>query len=280
MQLDPRDQEKQTTFLVTYTENRVTIDHDIGRALIDTEIDYRTPLLCESRTYELTAIGPPRRQRPFHVAKILLDAGTRASPLDYEQEPTAGRLEKRLVERVRTYYRRNDLTGPLPLGELQSLALPVEKLQACFHARPAGHDLPREVAPICCRLAAEVLGGTGAEPGGYVDLDSDGAGGFPPAACTIILAQNPTRRRRSWPKHARHFFLPRRYRDPFGPDIPVVTYDHDLLVGRTRATHSDNRVHVAANDYRVLQPGLVTDPNGNRTAGGLRCPGPGGRARR
>ena len=37
-----------------------------------------------------------------------------------------------LIEHVRTLYRRDDLTGPLPLGEVESLALPFESYKLAF----------------------------------------------------------------------------------------------------------------------------------------------------
>jgi hypothetical protein len=61
-----------------------------------------------------------------------------------------------------------------------------------------------------------------------------------------------------------HFFLPRRYRDRFA-QIAFVDFDaHDLLMRETRDA-IDNHVTVRAHDYRVLQPRLVSDPNGNQT---------------
>ena len=54
-QLDPRDQDKQTRTLVTYTENGVT-------NAIETAGDYHTPLPAETRTYELTGYTPTGSQ--------------------------------------------------------------------------------------------------------------------------------------------------------------------------------------------------------------------------
>ncbi len=82
--------------------------------------------------------------------------------------------------------------------------------------------------------------------------------------------------------HARqHFFLPHRYRDPFHTNAvsteSFVTYDaYDLLMLETRDALG-NRVTAGerdtagnlttpGNDYRVLQPRLMMDPNRNRTA--------------
>ena len=59
-----------------------------------------------------------------------------------------------------------------------------------------------------------------------------------------------------------HFFLPRRYRDPFGQvERRVVDYDaYDLLMIETRDALGNTCRAVDVNDYRVLQPRLVTDP--------------------
>src|SRR5262249_32187601 len=78
-----------------------------------------------------------------------------------------------------------------------------------------------------------------------------------------------------------HFFLPRRYRDPFHTAAisteTIVTFDtHDLLVVETRdalgnrvtAAERDaaDMLTVPGNDYRVLKPWLVADACRNRTA--------------
>ena len=58
-----------------------------------------------------------------------------------------------------------------------------------------------------------------------------------------------------------HFFLPRRFRDPFSYS-DSVDYESDLVPMRTRDALG-NTVE-ALHDYRVLQTRQLTDPNGNR----------------
>ena len=61
----------------------------------------------------------------------------------------------------------------------------------------------------------------------------------------------------------RHFFLPRRYRDPFG-NITTVSFDpHDLAPVET--IDAVGNTARAEFDYRVLAPRLLTDPNGDRS---------------
>ena len=68
--------------------------------------------------------------------------------------------------------------------------------------------------------------------------------------------------------HRLHFFQPRRFRDPFhrsGFETEAfVEYDaYDLAVSETRDALGN--LVSAIHDYRVLQPRLMTDPNGNRS---------------
>ena len=79
---------------------------------------------CRARDarYQVTGLTlPPGRQR-FSLSEAQ-QAVTTAGAIPYEAAPAAGVVQKRLIEHVRTLYRRDDLTGPLPLGELQPLAL-------------------------------------------------------------------------------------------------------------------------------------------------------------
>jgi RHS repeat-associated protein len=241
--LAPVDQAQQTQILMTYTENRVT-------NAVDDADEYRTPLPCESRVYELTGLALLAGRSRFTFDE-LRDAHVTAAALDYEQTPTDGRREKRLIEHVRTYYRRNDLAGALPLGALQSFALPFESYTlACTPG-----------------LIAAVYGGRvddtmlGAE-GGYVHTEGDDNWWIPSGQ--IFYAPNTDDTPAQELADAReHFFNPRRFRDPFGQET-TVTYDlNDLLPTETRDPLG-NSVS-AVNDYRVLQPRLVTDPNGNRS---------------
>jgi hypothetical protein len=119
---------KQTKRLITYTENRVT-------NAIDLEDDYRTPLPCESCTYELTGdhYTPTGAAERFQLADFVQPVPNKPNAfihifdgeINYEdhQPTTNNGRQRRLVEQMRTLYRKNDLTDLLPLGELESLAL-------------------------------------------------------------------------------------------------------------------------------------------------------------
>ncbi len=208
----------------------------------------------------------------------------------------------RLVEHVRTLYRPDDLGAAagdrlalLPLGTVQSLALAGESYKLAFTPtlldavyrrpldalRPAGAPPPDALLPA----PADVLAGGGGERGGYVDLDGDGAWWMPSGRVFFSPAPDDGPAQ-ELDVARRSFFVPRRYRDPFhlesspaGPFVTetVVDYDdyallvveaRDALGSRLTVGERDAADALVApgNDYRVLQPRLVTDANGNRTA--------------
>ncbi|WP_159032298.1 MULTISPECIES: SpvB/TcaC N-terminal domain-containing protein [unclassified Streptomyces] len=286
------DQPRQTRTWVGYTEHAVTNP-------VDSADSHRTPLPCETRSYELTgyqATGPAGRYRasdlvspdPEHPAQFIHLFDTE---LDAEQQPTGGR-QRRLVERTRTLYRADDLSGLLPLGHLESSALPGETYQLAFtpgllaRTYRRGGPPQEELLPA----PADVLGGQGADGGGYRrSQDLRTAGLFPAAdpddhwwspGGQVFLDPVTDSPAAAELAHARrNFYLPHRYRDPFhttaAPTETVVGYDpYLLLVARTRdalgnvvtvETTDDSGATATRIDYRVLQPTWITDPNGNRT---------------
>ena len=245
------DRSKQTTPLLSYTENVFT---DEGN--LTTRADaYRTPMPCETSTYELTGMEP---------------AGERFGPQDFAP---AG--PRRLIEHVRTVYRSDDLKKYLLLGTLDAKALPGESYKLAFtpeilsqtFKRPRPNQPDEDLLPD----PVAVLGGQG----GYRRSQDLRAAGLFPAAENdgnwwvptgrVFFSQDPGHDANAELTHAiANFFLPCRFRDPFA-QTTTVTYDgHKLLV--TRTTDPVGNVVLAENDYRVLRPTLITDPNGNRTA--------------
>jgi RHS repeat-associated protein len=272
------DRAKQTTTLLTYTENRVT-------NAVNARDAYRTPVPCETLTFELTgypATGPAGRFQAADLVKPDPGAagGVRHRFTDevaYEAAPT-GSPCRRPVDRTRTLYRSDDLTTLLPLGQVQPLALPGESYALAFtpslltdvfqrpHAgRPAEPLLPDPAA---------VLGGRAGDQGGYcrsqtLKADDRFPAGDPddhwwiPSGRSFFTTDPTDDATTEFAQARRHFFLSRRTRDPFGQDTAVDYDANDLLTVETRDALG-NRVTVDGNDYRVLQPRLVSDPNRNR----------------
>ncbi|MEG4292058.1 SpvB/TcaC N-terminal domain-containing protein [Microcoleus sp. C2C3] len=238
---------KQTQTLITYTENRVT------NPVLEDDA-YRTPLPYEICTYELTGHGYSESdfskerigQRPALIN--LLNTVQTAALLEYQMQPD-GSLQKRLIERVRTLYRKNDLSDALPLGVLESLALPYESYKLAFTP-----DLLAQVYGD--RVTEEMLA-----EGGYLHSEGDSNWWIPSGR----VFHHPELGASSAQELAfarAHFFLPHRFEDPFN-NITTVEYDgYDLMVTKTRDAIG-NEVK-AEHDYRVMQPRMAIDPNQNR----------------
>src|SRR5262249_8992882 len=106
---------------------------------------------------------------------------------------------------------------------------------------------------------------------GYRDLDGDGNWWVPSGQVRYA----PTGIADELSFATEHFFLPQRVVDPFGAETLVRHDAHDLLPlevedalgNRTTCGEREPANSIASgNDYRTLQPTLVTDSNGNRTA--------------
>ncbi|MBP8276482.1 MAG: hypothetical protein KAX55_06310 [Propionivibrio sp.] len=263
----------QTRSLITYTQTRMASDPQTRRA-IDTPEAWRTPLPAEVSTWELTGFIDREHPTLTKLNKWCADQFAEieaAEVIDYHVTPDDATKQKRLIERVRTLYRSDELTRLLPIGELPMQALPGESYQLAFTDKLLKDALCRDDA-VLLQDVSEVLpvsaGPAGAaDRGAYVELDGDGCW-WVPSGRTYYHPQEVDAAAEST-EARKHFFLPRRYRDPFQTDaVPtesIVTFDaHDLLMVETRDALG-NRVKVEANDYRVLQPRLVSDPNRNQT---------------
>jgi RHS repeat-associated protein len=264
--LTPGDQAKQVTALLTYTESLVTNS-------IESADVHRTPLPSDAITFELTGYvptGPAGRFQAVDLVEPDPNAVGRlrhkfTDEVAYEDAATANPC-RRPIECRRTLYRRDDLTSLLPLGEQHPLGLPGESYRLAFtpgllaqiFERPHKGQPDEPLLPS----PATVLGGTLGDQGGYVDLDADGHWWVPSGRAFFSTGSSDSAATELL-RAREHFFLPRRYRDPFGKDTVVGFDPNDLLLVETRDALG-NSVSVEANDYRVLQPRLVSDPNGNQ----------------
>jgi RHS repeat-associated protein len=253
--LSATDREQPRKTLLTLTENRYT-------NAVRKRGAYRTPMLAESRTYELIRVAPDAHQPDltnlfgFQELKDKVAAASDGEhDLFYEDivaiAATADHPYRRLVEHVRTLYRRDNLTAPLPLGKLRSRALPFESYKLAFTP-----GLLRQV------FAGRVTDSMLESEGRYVHSEGDDNWWLPSGR--IFFSRDPADAAPAELLEARaHFFLPRRLQDQFGNNTVIDYDDHDLLL--TRTEDAVQNIVFAENNYRVLAPFRMTDPNGNRS---------------
>jgi RHS repeat-associated protein len=277
--LSAGDRLKQTTALMTYTENRVTN----GREAPDI---FRVPLPCEALTFELTGYTPTGLGGRFQASDLAEtdpgNPGRLVHKFNHEvayEQTAVGSNCRRPIEWLRTLYRRDDLTSLFPLGQSGDLAVPGETYKLVFTpgllTQVFHRPHPGEPGEALLPDPDPVLGGQGPGQGGYIrsqTLKADGR--FPatdaddhwwlPSGQSFFSVNAVDSPAVELSQARQHFFLPRRYRDAFGQNAFIDFDANDLLMIETRDTLG-NRVTVDANDYRTLQPRLVSDPNRNQS---------------
>jgi hypothetical protein len=186
--------------------------------------------------------------------------------IPYEDIDAAGALAdapyRRIIEHVRTLYRKNDLTGCLPMGQLESIALPYESYKLAF--------TPNLVTQVYDGRVTDTML---TNDGRYVHSEGDSNWWIPSGHIFYSPNKNDTPAQ-ELVFAQQHFFLPHRYQDPFDQET-FITYDgYDLLMlesedplhNKVTAGERDAQGNITnKNNYRMLQPTLVTDPNGNRS---------------
>jgi len=229
---------------------------------------YRGRMTAETITAELTGLTPAAalfRFEELDAHYLALWAG--GDDIPYE-EVTAADIDgagappaaagRRIVERVRTHYRSDDLTALLPFRVAESRALTGESYRLAL--------TPGLLSRV---FGARVDDATLAE-GGYARLPGD-AGFWIPSGRVFYSPGEADAPAAELAEARAHFYLVRRAVDPFG-SASRVSYDAYSLLPTATADALGNTT-LAENDYRVLQPRLSTDPNGVRAAVAYDCLG-------
>jgi hypothetical protein len=176
--------------------------------------------------------------------------------------------------RTRIRHRSNDLTGLPKPGELQSLALP---------ARPTGSRSPTLLADVFKRKRpgqadedllpadpAAILEGQDADLGGDVAMD----GGWWIPSRTVFYMGTPQPQPMSWPRRepTSSFLADSEIHSATTRQcatVPRLPARLDRTCSLPEPVDPPGNTVSAVNDYRVLQPRLVTDANRNRNASPL-----------
>lgn len=191
---------------------------------------YRHSLPVRETTYELTDWSPTEKRldlNSFHA--LLLN-----TPKAAFHEDTSGRIVLRELEETLTHYMDDQQGGPLPEGEIDSLALPYDTYRKAFTNELLDQAYDGRVAHD---LLAE---------GGYVEIDD---AYWAPTGCILYDASK--------------FYLPFQFIDSLG-GITRVSYDPSgLLLERT--TDPVGNVIEVEFDYQSLQPSRIRDQNSNDT---------------
>jgi RHS repeat-associated protein len=278
------DRDVQRQLHVTLRERAYT------NAILEDD-DYRAPMPSEQRTWELIRVNPdstiPLVTNFFDFDELqskITAASDGAHDLPYEDIDAAGATQaqpyRRPLSLSRVLYRKDDLTVALPLGTLESLALPYDRYRLTLTPgllnvyRRGQTPLLATPIPTLRDQGSYVLGDDQQSLGLFPN--SDASGNWWVSSGQVFYSPDPNATAAQELSLAQaHFFLGRRYRDGFGNNS-IVTFDaHDLLplnITNALGSHVTTGDRDASgtitngNDYRVLQPARLTDANGNRSA--------------
>ena len=240
---------------IIYTENRFTGND------IDDDNHYRLRLPAEIKTYQLKGVNKKADYYSLKDFTNILTTGDTALYHETEKKPTIISLPgepvvykplKRLIEHIRTIYRGNNLIGALPLGQMESLALPFESYQLAYTTELL-HDIYNE-KKTDVELAALMLAGNFVHSEGDINWwIQSGQTNFidnaDPLANTLAKAKD-------------RFYLPISYTDPYG-SITKVEYEHNKLFVKKTTDAQLNEFTVTKFNYRTLSSQQMKDINDN-----------------
>lgn len=233
-------QQSQDKTVIIYTQNCFTND------VIDDDY-YRLRLRSEEKTFELKDVNKTGNFYTVDDFKDIL-SDLKSSQVEYQDtdRPLAGgKAQRRLIKHTRNLFYKNDLTGALPLYQLDSLALPFESYQLAY--------TPALLADIFgARVNADLM-----REGKFTSSEGDdnwwirsGARQFIHEAETAGDAQN-------------RFYTPVAYTDPCGAKTKVQYYgDYFLLIAETEDA-AGNKTSVDLFNFRTLAPQRMKDANAN-----------------
>lgn len=199
---------------------------------------YRLRVPYATRDYEYTGIAPAGALFAFDELAAAL--GT-AIPIAYEVVADGVTAQQRLLAASRSSFLDNAL-APMPAGQWDTLGLGWRSETLAFTEAIAALHFGGEVSEADFTAA------------GYVHVGGDSNWWIPSG--TPVYPADP----------AAAFYIPAGVRDSLGLET-LATYDqYLLLIEQVRITQAAWNTIVAVNDYRMLGPVLLTDPNGNRSA--------------
>ena len=205
---------------------------------------YHLGVPSETRAWELAGLSGDDTH-PFSAAD-LKTAFDDAVEVPFETPAVGSAVQKRLIGHQRMLYRSDDLVTALPLGEIGTRAISFEAYRLALTDGLVDAAFEGRVTETM--LADEA--GYRRWPGPEADT-----GWWTPSGRSELGAPEAA---------AQRFFFPTKVIDPLGAETSIG-YDPHLLTA-TRLEDGLGNVTEAELDYRLLQPRLVTDPNGNRTA--------------
>ncbi len=231
-------QQEQAKLKIVYTHNQLTND-------VTGDNVHRLRLPAEITTFELKDIA---RTGSLYIPDDFENVLSTAIEIPYHQVDMAsmpGQPRKRLLEKVRTVYYRNDLQGSLSLRQLESRAFVFENYQLAYTT-----ELLYDI--FGSRVSAGIL-----SEGQYTHSEGDENWWVRSGTAQYVedgesLTEASTR-----------FFTPVSFTDPYGAKT-IVHYDETYhLFVKDTVDALGNKTSVDLFNFRTFSPRRMKDINGN-----------------
>lgn len=236
--LPAETQQEQSKTVITCSQHQFTND------VLGDEA-YRLRLPSEVKTFELKGLA---KTGPFYTVEdfeTVLATATEVAYADTETDPAAGMPQKRLIEHIRTHYYRNDLGGPLPLHQQESLSLPFESYQLAY--------TPELIADIYgTKVDAALLA-----EGNFSPVEADNNWWIRSGSIQFIAGAETAADARN------RFYVPLSYTDPYGAKTKVKYYGTSFLFIEETEDALGNKAKVDLFNFRTLAPQRMRDLNNN-----------------
>lgn len=231
---NPPHAPEQLKLYATFSENSFTNK-------VETPLDYRLPLLYQSKLFELHELPLPAGS--YYTSEEIKNALALAGSIDYHVQPN-GALQKRIVDFSRLQFKANDGISSLPFGTLASKALVHQSFTATFNT---AHLLAVFGPKVNIATLSGLL--TDVTKSGYVMADNYF---WMPSAIVQYDSGN--------------FYLPVQYTDPFG-NRTLMQYDANYHLFIEKATDAFNSTTTVVQfNYRALNPAMLKDSNDDLSA--------------
>lgn len=239
-------QQEQNKTVIIYTENRFTNDVMNDEAMnwgYETK-SYRLRLPSESKTFELKGI--PKVTSLYSISHFDNILATSAE-LDYQMvdnNAVPDQTQKRLIEHIRTKYYHNNLKDPLPLGKLQSLAIPYESYQIAYTP-----DLLNDIYGDKVNDAFMI-------EGKFTHSENDPNWWIRSGTTEFVAEEETDTEAQS------RFYSPLSYTDPYGARTKVAYGPYFIFIKATEDALG-NKTEVSTFNFRTLSPQKMKDINVN-----------------
>jgi RHS repeat-associated protein len=238
-------QAAQADTKIIYTKHQFTND------VIDDTI-YRLRLPSEVQTFELKKIA--HTTPTYYAVPDFIDIlnETKTNTLQYsEWNTTKTTSTKRLIEHIRSLYYKNDLIDSLPLGQLESLALPYESYLLAYTPELLNNifNTRWDDGKMLEGKFTQMNGDPDSYRGWWI---RSGTTQFIDLSISENAANAQSR-----------FYLPQSYTDPYGAKTKVNYYSRYHLFIKDTIDALGNTTSVDKFNFRTLSPQQMKDMNDN-----------------